>query len=169
MRYFESSGQLGRLSIDNSTGRRQPPNSALCFPLESLLHALNRTQIDYFSLDVEGFELDILRSLPLGRLHIDVISAEFLHAREPASEYTRVLAGHNYSLYATVNSMDYIFVKNYLLNSEYDQVISHIATSRTPLVRTSADKVRRQKQLGLPKNNVKNANVITTNTRLSTL
>jgi len=30
-----------------------------CFPLHALLLALNRTTVDYFSLDVEGFELDV--------------------------------------------------------------------------------------------------------------
>ena len=30
-----------------------------CFPLHALLVALNRTIVDYFSLDVEGYELDV--------------------------------------------------------------------------------------------------------------
>ena len=140
MRFFDSNGQLGRLSTDNATVRRQPPNSALCFPLESLLLALNRTHVDYFSLDVEGFELDVLRSLPLGRLHIDVITVEFLHAREHASEYRRLMTEHGYSLYATVRSMDYVFVKTHLLQ--------HTAKfSRTPVDRTIATNARRRKQL----------------------
>ena len=78
--------------------------------------------MDYFSLDVEGFELDILRSLPLDRLHIDVISAEFLHAREPVSEYQRLLTDYGYVLYATVKSMDFIFVKKHLLDSKRHNV-----------------------------------------------
>jgi len=32
-----------------------------CFPLHALLVALNRTTVDYFSLDVEGGELDVSR------------------------------------------------------------------------------------------------------------
>jgi hypothetical protein len=35
-----------------------------CFPLYSLLMALGNPTVDYFSLDVEGAELDILRTLP---------------------------------------------------------------------------------------------------------
>ena len=122
MKFFESNGQLGRLSIDHTrAGRQQPHNSALCFPLESILLALNRTQVDYFILDVEGLELDVLRSLPLDRLHIDIISAEFLHSREPVSEYHRLLSDHGYVLYATVKSMDYIFVKKHLLLDSKEQ------------------------------------------------
>ena len=150
MRFFESNGQLGRLSIDNAPARRQPSNSALCFPLESLLLALNSTHVDYFSLDVEGFELDVLRSLPLGRLHIDVISVEFLHAREPVSEYHRLMTDRGYSLYATVNSMDYIFVKKHLMNSKHDE----IANSRTPTVRTMAAETSHSKQVPKPDANV---------------
>jgi len=30
-----------------------------CFPLHALLVALNRSTVDYFSLDVEGFELEV--------------------------------------------------------------------------------------------------------------
>ena len=40
---------------------RQTKNSRMvpCFPLDALLVALNRTSVDYFSLDVEGFELEV--------------------------------------------------------------------------------------------------------------
>ena len=111
---------LGRLSMNVSAGVAS--SSALCFPLESLLLALNWTHIDYFSLDVEGFELDILRSLPFNRLHIDVISVEFGHAREPRSEYHRLLTKHGYALYDTVHSAgDDVFVKKHLLNNKTDR------------------------------------------------
>jgi len=30
-----------------------------CFPLHALLAALNRSTVDYFSLDVEGVELEV--------------------------------------------------------------------------------------------------------------
>jgi hypothetical protein len=43
-----------------------------CFPLYSYLLALNRTKVDYFSLDVEGSELDILRNIPFEKLDIRV-------------------------------------------------------------------------------------------------
>ena len=35
-----------------------------CFPLYSLLLAVGNPRVDYFSLDVEGSELDILRTIP---------------------------------------------------------------------------------------------------------
>ena len=43
-----------------------------CFPLHVLLLALNVTRVDYFSLDVEGAELDVLRTVPFDRIDIRV-------------------------------------------------------------------------------------------------
>ena len=41
--------------------------------------ALNRTKIDYFSLDVEGYELPILRTIPFDKLDISVLTVEYNH------------------------------------------------------------------------------------------
>jgi FkbM family methyltransferase len=46
--------------------------SVQCFPLYSILLALNRTKVDFFSLDVEGFELDVLRTIPWDKVDIKV-------------------------------------------------------------------------------------------------
>ena len=43
-----------------------------CFPLFSILLALKRTQIDYFSLDVEGSEFDVLKTIPWDQVNITV-------------------------------------------------------------------------------------------------
>lgn len=43
-----------------------------CFPLESVLAAINVTTVDFFSLDVEGHEYEILKNIPFDRIHIKV-------------------------------------------------------------------------------------------------
>lgn len=43
-----------------------------CMPLFSLLTAINVTTIDYFSLDVEGSELKVLKTIPFDKVHIRV-------------------------------------------------------------------------------------------------
>lgn len=43
-----------------------------CFPLLSYIKALNVTSVDYFSLDVEGAEFDILQSIPWKEVDIKV-------------------------------------------------------------------------------------------------
>lgn len=50
-----------------------------CFPLYSMLLAMNRTTVDYFSLDVEGNELDVLKTIPFDKVDIKVMSVEILH------------------------------------------------------------------------------------------
>ena len=51
--------------------------TAQCFTLCSILLALGQTHVDYFSLDVEGPELNILNTIPFDKLKIDVISVEY--------------------------------------------------------------------------------------------
>lgn len=43
-----------------------------CFPLYSIMMAQGRTKVDYFSLDVEGNELDVLRTIPWHKVDITV-------------------------------------------------------------------------------------------------
>jgi len=45
---------------------------AECFPLASILLALNQTVVDYFSLDVEGAEFSILKAIPFESVQIKV-------------------------------------------------------------------------------------------------
>lgn len=39
---------------------------------------LNRTRVDYFSLDVEGLELEILKTIDFNKFDIKVLSVEFV-------------------------------------------------------------------------------------------
>ena len=43
-----------------------------CFPLISYLIAINRTKVDFISLDVEGAEPDILLNLPWNEINVTV-------------------------------------------------------------------------------------------------
>ena len=43
-----------------------------CFPFYSVLLALNRTTVDYFSLDIEGHEKRILETIPWNKVDIKV-------------------------------------------------------------------------------------------------
>ena len=44
-----------------------------CFPLYSILLAVNRTSVDFLSLDVDGHELRILKTVPWHKLDVKVI------------------------------------------------------------------------------------------------
>ncbi|XP_013415425.1 uncharacterized protein LOC106177249 [Lingula anatina] len=48
-----------------------------CFPIHSILAALGVTHVDYFSLDVEGAEVEILKTFPWEDITVDVWSIEY--------------------------------------------------------------------------------------------
>ena len=50
-----------RDSIPRSMRRQE---SVECYPLYSLLLAMDHTRVDFLSLDVEGAELAVLRTVP---------------------------------------------------------------------------------------------------------
>jgi len=62
--FKEHTGQQGKLLSTEPEQKNNYLDVTLvpCFPLDALLRAMNRTTVDYFSLDVEGHELDV-RSL----------------------------------------------------------------------------------------------------------
>jgi hypothetical protein len=124
MNLFDSVDKLGPLDVPSATsltdaaGDSSRFNTALCFPFESLLLALNTTRVDYFSLDVEGFELDVLKVIPFDRLDVDVISCRFLHSRESTKAYDELLSQHGYDRYPDFSKTDFIFAKTHLLRRQ---------------------------------------------------
>jgi FkbM family methyltransferase len=84
---FQGNGYIGGLSdfmsdeelddIKDKKGRKFLEMEVQCFPLASILAAMGVKHVDYFSLDIEGAELDVLKTLPLDDITIDVISVEF--------------------------------------------------------------------------------------------
>ena len=51
-----------------------------CFPLYSVLMALNNPHIDYCSLDIEGAEAAILKTVPWNQVNVTSFSVEINHA-----------------------------------------------------------------------------------------
>ena len=45
---------------------------SLCLPFISIVLAIGNPVIDYFSLDIEGVELDVLKTIPWEKVHIKV-------------------------------------------------------------------------------------------------
>ena len=61
--------------------QRKPTLTVPCFPLETIIAAMNRSRVDYFSLDIEGFELPVLKSVDWSRVDISVLSVEFARGK----------------------------------------------------------------------------------------
>jgi len=47
-----------------------------CYPLHSLLLAVGNPRVDFFSLDIEGAEMDVLRTIPFNEVDIKVFLIE---------------------------------------------------------------------------------------------
>ena len=56
---------------------KEPQVTLNCFPLSSITAALGVSHIDYLSLDVEGPEIEILKTVDWTRLQIEIISLEY--------------------------------------------------------------------------------------------
>jgi len=57
----------------NDIGKKKLPMvNVQCFPFYTYLLALNITVVDYFSLDVEGSELNVLKTIPFDKVDIRV-------------------------------------------------------------------------------------------------
>ncbi len=129
---FTTAGVLGGLErFMESTHKKRivqeqqqlkQPLTVQCFPLFSVLSALGVDHVDYFSLDVEGAELDILKTIPFDRITFDVMTVEYHVAACPKcslsklKELDQLLTRTGlYSLNRTIANLDAMFVRKALL------------------------------------------------------
>lgn len=97
--------------IDKESGTKERKTAYFpCFSLTTIMLALNVTHIDYFSLDVEGGELDVLRGIDFERLHIDTFSIEHNGFEATKNEIIRFMAEKKYRL-DKINNQDGYFSK----------------------------------------------------------
>ena len=85
---------------------------------------MDTKHVHYFSLDVEGYELDILRSISWDRFTIDVISVEYVMLDEGKQVLRNYMEDVGYVTYDDINWKDgrnniyvddYIFVRRDVL------------------------------------------------------
>ena len=101
----------GVIDDDLSAYKDVPMGSSFeiqCFPLYSVLKAINRTKVDLLGLDIEGSDLQVLQTIPFDKIDIKVIilESQFLDA----DELRRFLNSHGYVFYRRV-AIDDIFIK----------------------------------------------------------
>ncbi|KRX21630.1 Protein Star [Trichinella nelsoni] len=93
-----------------------------CFPLLSVMTAINQMHADYFVLDVEGAEMSVLKGLPLDKLDITVMQIEYSvfsgafwdreQSRKRLHEMRQFMKTHfpEYTEFRTI-ALDIIYVK----------------------------------------------------------
>ena len=81
--------------------------------------------VDYLSLDIEGAELDVLRSIDFDEIDIKVISIEINHIGTiwdgTHTELKYLLSRNGYEFYKIVE-IDEIYVKKGFINSGKDEL-----------------------------------------------
>eukprot|EP00095_Tigriopus_kingsejongensis_P006167 maker-scaffold40_size501252-snap-gene-2.16 protein:Tk06167 transcript:maker-scaffold40_size501252-snap-gene-2.16-mRNA-1 annotation:"hypothetical protein DAPPUDRAFT_224483" len=80
-----------------------------CFPLYTILMALDNPRVDLFSLDVEGAEIEVLQTIPWDKVDIGLVLVEVEHVDK--QEVKAIMTEAGYELRHNVNEQDYIFVK----------------------------------------------------------
>ncbi|KAK3577438.1 hypothetical protein CHS0354_032287 [Potamilus streckersoni] len=86
---FNAANEMGHV-IQNDEDRRWVEENlnkwdlieVPCFPLLSILLALEQMEVDYFSLDIEGYELAVLKSIPFDKVKIRFLTVEFMQGQE---------------------------------------------------------------------------------------
>ncbi|KAF0767768.1 star protein [Aphis craccivora] len=128
---FLQRSNMGRIAYDevvedfvgiNDIGKKKLPLvNVQCFPFYTYLLALNITVVDYFSLDVEGSELNVLKTIPFDKVDIKTLSVEFFHVKEGDDGVRTYLENKGYIVTGKVTRQDrlandYIFAKPSILS-----------------------------------------------------
>ncbi|XP_017764908.1 PREDICTED: uncharacterized protein LOC108554213 [Eufriesea mexicana] len=123
---FLMANNVGRLHEPNASDSHLPNSpdvahsgihvSVQCFPFIHLMYALNVTTVNYFSLDIEGHELKVLKTIPFDMINIETLSVEFSHVENGKKELIDFMESKGYYVYSLVVrsdnlAHDVIFVK----------------------------------------------------------
>ena len=71
---FMEEGHKSRVVHENGEAA---PTKIQCFPLPAILKAMNINHVDYFSLDIEGAEFEILKHFPFDEINVDILTIEY--------------------------------------------------------------------------------------------
>ncbi|XP_045610806.1 protein Star [Procambarus clarkii] len=93
--FLRPAGDNGVLSTVEERGLQ-----VRAIPLFSLLKALNVTIVDFLSLDVEGDEVKVLKTIPWDKIRIRVLCVEFNHVPEGHRRLRRYVVSKGYRFLA---------------------------------------------------------------------
>lgn len=82
-----------------------------CFSLNTILKALNVSSVDYFSLDIEGGEWDVLTSLDLKNVSFKSFTIDHKDESKRRRQIINLMIQNNYTL-TKMDSQDLYFTKN---------------------------------------------------------
>lgn len=113
----------GKVKVDNVKAKISMKSTSdlvvPCFPLETLLLALNTTYVDFFSLDVEGVELAILKTIDFDQFQIETLAVEYAHGNR--SLYRSYMGDKGYRVEKQIDVVDptnFLFANDYIFVKE---------------------------------------------------
>ena len=85
-----------------------------CFPIYSVLRALDCPIVDYFSLDIEGAEYQVLNTIPFQEVNIKLFGIETAHAGKifngTEEDITKLLSANGFQ-YVAKSRLDKFYRK----------------------------------------------------------
>ena len=91
--------------------------------------ALNRTTIDFFSLDVEGAEHQVLKTVDFNKINIRTMTVEVPHQSARRKALTSFLTEHGMKVYKSIGTQ----------NGVYARDIFYIKNDMSPIVQDSSE------------------------------
>ena len=80
--------------MDGITQEKDDGQEFQCFPLFSLLLALDSPTVTLLSLDIEGAELAVLRAIPWTKVNIELVMIEVNHSDQREIHSVMTTAGY---------------------------------------------------------------------------
>ena len=119
MDFKESTGGTGTLLDKKTVGihKRHTIRKIPCIPFKSVMLALKQTKVDFFSLDVEGFELEILRTIPWKEVDVSTLAVEYVHGKNGKEAYRKYMDEQDYTVSKDIhdhNPAQTIFVDDFI-------------------------------------------------------
>lgn len=96
-----------------------------CNSLNDIISKHNIKHIDYLSIDTEGGEIDILKSIDFSKIKIDVISVENNHR---TNEAKKILRKNNYKIVNKL-TIDDVFIRKYSSVYNYVYTFDYVKTT----------------------------------------
>lgn len=112
---FLQSFSIGKILERSPSNGNAKTTTVQCMPLFSLLTAMKMTTIDYFSLDVEGSELKVLKTIPFDKVLIKILSVEIEHSQEGKDKLLEFMEDKGYRLVGQIGAPKYSYANDFIL------------------------------------------------------
>lgn len=113
---------------NESTRSARFDDDRYCFDIYSILLAINLTEVDYLSLELDTSQDPVLQLLPLDRLNISVISIGYRNANYTES-FTEYFESQDYSLHSIVIRTEETIDGNTMIDEYKSNILIFLGSS----------------------------------------